>query len=626
MACNQYNQNNIPIEDIIPDTSISNSHENKLAKIIEDILNSFNIESRKKNPNITRPIIQKWIEIAKKNNKCSIQNVKILDFYLEKTRKNELPYIRQLHLSLIKKLVKSHSGVSVISVLTSAHPEYIDKKTGEKKIQTFSCPHQCVYCPSEPGQPKSYLSGEPAVSRAIRSGYDTYTQIMDRTRALIRNGHQVDKIEYIVLGGTWSCYPTEYQEEFIRDLYYSANVMYENNNRKRLSLHDEITINQTAGCRVIGLTLETRPDTITENEILKLRSYGCTRVQLGVQHIHDDVLQKIKRGCKNKHTIRAIHLLKDAGFKVDIHLMPDLPGSNYQKDEEMMTDVISKQEYQVDHHKWYTTAVVGWSELEQLYKEGKYKPWAEGEEGQLRLFNLLARMYMRVPEWTRVNRIIRDIPKPDIIGGNNNVSMRQDLDRFMVEHNLRPREIRTREVKSNTVNWNRVELITKKYLASYETEYFISYEDVENDLLLGFIKLRLPNRKKTMKHYIPALHGSALIRELHVYGILSMVGNNDKFGDKIQHRGLGKRLLKIAENIAFKNGYGKTAIIAGVGVRQYYAKFGYNLEDTYMTKNLTDTLFYDESIQNNLYYIDVIYLIILLILYVNCIYYISNMV
>jgi ELP3 family radical SAM enzyme/protein acetyltransferase len=673
----------VDIEDFVPSNNTSGAYasgvkEHKLQLILEEVI--AKMEDAGVNLCVTREKIQKWVDTAMRRQKTCFPKTILLDYYLRQTqglarentlntlrqtqglaRESEsesertrergdgiisgggprpLPYYRKLHIALIRKLAKSYSGVSVLSVLTSAKPEYTDKKTGEKKVQDFSCPHQCIYCPTEPGQPKSYLSGEPAVSRAIRCGYDTYEQVMDRSRALMKNGHQVDKVEYIVLGGTWSSYPVEYQEEFIRDLYYSANVMYENcadgeadggagegagggagaggvvGKRRRLSLAEELKRNETAKCRVIGLTLETRPDTINQKEIVRLRSYGCTRVQLGVQHTHDDVLRAIRRGCKDKHTINAIKMLKDAGFKVDIHLMPDLPGSTYEKDADMMTNVIEKQEYQVDHHKWYPTAVVDHSELKQLYEREEYKPWAEGQEGHDRLFDLFARMYMLAPPWIRINRIIRDIPKPDILGGNNNVTMRQDLDRYLAREGLRPREIRTREVKSADVSWDDVKLLKRSYMASWCKEYFISFEDTKNDTLLGFIKLRLPHKKNSRKHYIPALRGSALIRELHVYGILSVVGDTSGGEEKVQHRGLGRRLLAEAEKIAYDSGYGRTSIIAGVGVRQYYRKFGYVLADTYMNKDLYCRNRSRNQNQNRDYLLktDQIELIILLIL------------
>jgi elongator complex protein 3 len=243
---------------------------------------------------------------------------------------------------------------------------------------------------------------------------------------------------------------------------------------------------------------------------------------------------------------------------------------------------------------------------------GSYIPWAEGINGQKKLFSLLKNMYMIVPEWVRVNRIIRDIPKPDIIGGNNNVSMRQDLDRDLKKSGMRPREIRTREVRSFDVDWTNIKLVHRQFMASNCIEYFISYEDITNDLLLGFIRLRLPNKKDSMKHYINGLKMSALIRELHVYGILSMVGNNDVYEDKVQHRGLGRKLLKEAETIAYNKGFAKIAIISGVGVREYYKKFGYELEDTYMVKNLKSNI----EINDNIIYDIILIFVILIYIYI----------
>ena len=586
--------NDISIENIIPDISkkIHKTHvisTQKKQSILNNVLRR--IDSWKNKKELDRKMIQRWIDISIRKERLCFPKSVLLDFYLKQVSDKVAPYHRMLHLALIRKLGKSHSGVSVISILTSPYPKFIDEKTGEMREQQFSCKHQCVYCPLEKDEngrdinPRSYLSGEPAVSRALRNKYDTYEQFMDRAKSLIRIGNICDKVELIILGGTWSQINPQYQETFIRDLYYSANVLYESK-RDRLSLEDEIKLNETARCRIIGLTLETRPDSITQQECLRLRRFNCTRVQLGVQHTDDSVLRKIKRGCLDRHTIRAIQTLKNFGFKVDIHIMPDLPGSSPQMDRQMMTKVLTDHRYSVDHHKWYPTATVPHSELLLWYQSGKYKPWAEGPDGEKKLFELLRDMYLLTPKYIRLNRIIRDIPSHDIMGGNARVSMRQDLDRYFQERGIRPREIRTREVKSSNVDWNSVELITETFIASGCKEYFISFEDTKNDTLLGFVRLRIPSKKDSSKHIVPALRNAALIRELHVYGVLMMVGDQVQHNDNIQHRGLGKRLLIAAENIAKLNGFHKTAVISGVGVRQYYAKRGYSLKDTYMIKYL----------------------------------------
>lgn len=572
MACGaSASANGANMEDIIRDESKGSIKLDKMNLILDEILNKVQKDTSIKQ-------VQTLLAKAQHKHRYIFPKSYLLSHYLTKVKANEVPYIECIHYGLIRKIGKSYSGVSVITVLTSAYPSYTDPKTNKVKTQTFSCPNNCTYCPTEEGQPKSYLSSEPAVKRAIRNKYDPVLQFNDRARSLTRNGHHVDKCEIIVLGGTWSCYPDQYKEEFVRDIYYSANVLY-CADRQKFSLQQEIEINQNSKCRIIGLTLETRPDKINPREIQKLRSYGCTRVQIGVQHTDDDVLRRIKRGCLHRHTVRAIRLLKDAGFKVDIHLMPDLPGSNPQKDRAMFEYVSTSPDMQVDHHKWYPAAVLPHTEMAKEYEAGTYKPY--GENGST-LFDLLAEAYVKMPHHVRINRIIRDIPTHEIIGGNMNVSMRKDLDEYLKEKNLQPNEIRSREIKMQVVDPKNVKLIKREFQSSGSTEYFISYEDVVNNKLLGFVRLRLPSHD-TSDHYIPELRNSALIRELHVYGFLSPVGNGSKNG---QHKGYGKKLLYAAEQIATLHNFTKIAVISGIGVRQYYKKNHYILEGTYMTKTL----------------------------------------
>lgn len=588
------------MEDIIRDETRGNVKTQKMNVILNDIIASIT-------PNSKIADVRTLLDKAQRSHKYIFPKSYLLSYYLTKVRNNELEYNNIIHYGLIRKISKSHSGVSVITILTSAYPSYVDPISGEKKVQTFSCPNDCAYCPTEKGQPKSYLSSEPAVQRAIRNDYDPVKQFMDRGRALIRNGHIVDKVEIIVLGGTWSCYPDQYKEEFIRDTYYAANTLYSAPYPK-MSLTDEMKRNETAKCRIIGLTLETRPDKINPREIEKLRTYGCTRVQIGVQHTDDDVLRYINRGCLHRHTVRAIKLLKNAGFKVDIHIMPDLPGSSLEKDREMFRKLRNDPNLQVDHEKWYPTAVTPHTKIAEWYSSGKYKPY--GEKGN-ELFTLLAEEYLKAPEWVRINRIIRDIPTKEIIGGNKNVSMRKDLDEYLKQNNLRPREIRSREVKMSVVDPKNINIIKRRFESSGSMEYFISMEDTENDKLLGFTRLRLPI-KRGKEHYLKELRGCALIRELHVYGFLNPVGGTQNHN--AQHKGYGKRLLLEAEKIAKEHNYNKIAIISGNGVREYYRARGYNLEGTYMVKTLIDPPSY-----NCFEYLQVILMVFIILFMYICI-------
>ena len=485
---------------------------------------------------------------------------------------------------IIKKKQKSDSGVLVITVLTSAHPEYIDKD-GNYQIGKFSCKHDCAYCPNEKAhegnnwvdQPRSYLFSEPAVLRANENNFDAIKQINARLSTLVEMGHSADKLEIIVLGGTWSEYPEEYQEKFITEIYYAANVFLNIHKREMLSLEEEIYINENeSNIHIIGLTLETRPDTITLEEIKKFRKYNCTRIQLGVQHTHNDVLKKINRGHNIECVYDAIKLLKENCYKVDIHLMPNLPGSSYIKDKEMLEASLYDERLQVDQYKIYPTAIVPWTKIKKWYEDGSYVPYSD-----LELYELIKDFKQKVQKWKRLNRIIRDIPSSYISGGYDKkyVNMRQLLQNDMKKNNWKCNCIRCREIGSNKVDVNDIELKIIKYDASYGMEYFISYET--SKYLIGFLRLRINGKNANT---LDILKDCALIRELHVYSNLNSVGYN--IDQSMQHKGFGKKLIKEAEEIAINNKVYKMAIISGTGVRNYYKKQGYELKDTYMIKYL----------------------------------------
>jgi len=398
-----------------------------------------------------------------------------------------------------------------------------------------------------------------------------------RLNTLKEMGHALDKLEIIVLGGTWSEYPEQYRDDFITKLYYSANVFINIYKRDVLSLEEEIRINQEeSNIHIIGLTLETRPDTINLNEIKKFRKYNCTRIQLGVQHTDNSVLKKINRGHNIECVYEAIKLLKDNCYKVDIHLMPNLPGSTYEMDVKMLNDSLYDPRLQVDQYKIYPTAIVPWTKIKKWHEEGSYIPYDD-----LKLYELIKNFKQKVQKWKRLNRIIRDIPSTYISGGYSHkyVNMRQLLQNDMKKNNWSCRCIRCREVGNNIVNQNDIKLNIEQYDASDGKEYFISYET--DNYLIGFIRLRL---SKNNENRLEILKDMALIRELHVYSNLNNVGNNIE--ESMQHKGYGKKLVFEAERIATENGYKKMAIISGTGVRNYYKKLGYQLEDTYMIKKL----------------------------------------
>lgn len=476
---------------------------------------------------------------------------------------------------LITCPTRSLSGVLVVTVFTSPFPKY------GNKIQKFSCKHNCYYCPNEPGLPRSYLSDEPGVQRGKKHKWNAIDQFIARAWTHHVNGHPVDKIEILVLGGTWSEYPHEYQETFLRDIFYAANTFYDDDKKREpMSLAEEQTANETTRCRIIGVTLETRPDSITPEEIKRMRTYGCTRVQIGIQHTEDRILKIINRGCTNADAIRATRLLKDAGFKIDFHLMPDLPGATTEIDMKMFDYVLNSPDLQGDQWKIYPCQVTPWTVIEKWFNEGKHVPYTDQQ-----LADLLLKVKTRVHPWIRLNRVIRDIPNQYIKGGNEITNLRQHLLARMKKEGLVCKCIRCREVRDRKQLLTDNTLVERTYQSSGATEMFLSYETAKKDVIFGFCRLRL-SKNAGLDNAIPELTGAALIRELHVYGQMRPVGDQEAGKEKAQHMGFGSKLMRRAEQIAGRHGFKKVSVIAGIGTRKYYAKLGYRLEGTYMVKDL----------------------------------------
>lgn len=488
----------------------------------------------------------------------------------------ELAFNEDVKNTITKKLGKSHSGIVSVTLVTSPGK--------------FSCKYDCYYCPAEPNTPRSYVSTGPAVLRGSRNDYDAVKQFRDRAFALLTLGHKINKVELIVIGGTFSSHQVDYQIEFFRGTYFAANTMYDAVPlREILSLDEEIKINETAKCRLIGVTIETRPDCITPEELMRLRRYGVTRVQLGIQHIDDDILHLINRQCPTFKSIRAIKMLKANGFKIDAHLMPDLPGSSYDKDLEMFKFLFSKENetLQCDQLKIYPFMVTRWTEIEKWYLNGHFIPYSDKDECKL-LFDLFVYIATNCPQYVRLNRVVRDIPGNVIhnkLGKHTN--MYQDVIAHLKKENLKGTDMRAREVKLEQIDPEDCGYYCTSYRASAGLEYFISYETKDRDKLIGFLRLRANDIELRESEFIvfDELRECALIRELHVYGKLTDVG---KQATHYQHVGVGKSLLKYAENISLAAGFSKIAVIAGVGAREYYKKYGYILciIGGYMIKNL----------------------------------------
>jgi elongator complex protein 3 len=459
---------------------------------------------------------------------------------------------------LQSRKIRTQSGVAIVAVLTKAYP----------------CPGKCLYCPTEKDMPKSYLSNEPAVMRAIASKFNPYLQAWNRLRSLELNGHKTDKIELIVMGGTFSYLPKSYQLKFITECFRACNdyprkLKVKNAKFKVNYLLSEQKINEKARHRIVGLTLETRPDYIDEEEILNFRKLGATRVELGVQSIFDDVLKINKRGHGVQKTIEATKLLKDAGFKINYHIMPGLPGSNLKKDHKMFRELFSNPDFQPDMLKIYPTVVVRNSALYNFWKKGSYKPLTDK---QFEKFILQVKNKI-IPPYMRISRLVRDVPATSIVAGPTLSNLRQ-----MIAGKSNCPCIRCREVGADYKINEKIILDRIDYPASDGQEIFLQYVSPDKKKLFALLRLRIPS----LEAELPSV---ALVREVHTYGKMTEINKQDKKSP--QHIGLGKKLMQEAERIAKKEfGLNKIVVISGVGVRNYYRKLGYKLKNTYMVKSL----------------------------------------
>ena len=463
--------------------------------------------------------------------------------------------------------IRSQSGLATVTVIT----------------EPYACPGRCVYCPTEARAPKSYLTNEPAVMRAVRNDYDPYRQVRARLDALKDTGHPTDKVELIVKGGTWSFYPDGYQREFIRRCVEAANDCagngtWKTRNGKAGELLEAQRINETARSRIVGITIETRPDYVDEKEIRRLRELGVTRVELGVQTLEESVLTLIIRDHGTAEVRRATQLLKDAGFKIAYHLMPNLPGATPHSDLESARTLFEDPAYRPDAMKLYPCVVIETAELYHWWKDGRHQPYDDET-----LIELLIQIKQLVPPYVRIERVIRDIPSTSIRAGCVVTNLREEVQRRMRARGRRCRCIRCRQAREASVG--PFVLIRHTYEASDRVEIFLSFDDPTTDTLASLLRLRIvPPRQRS--HEWPILTDAALIRELHSYGPHLPLDHHRE--GAVQHHGLGRQLLAEAERIA-RDEFGLTrmVVIAGVGVREYYRRLGYALEETYMVKRLT---------------------------------------
>ncbi len=492
-----------------------------------------------------------------KVNKCRMPtNAELLFIYREMLNKKLIqasPIIENL---FKKRAIRTLSGVAPIAVLT----------------KPYACPGKCIFCPTQKAMPKSYLSNEPAVMRAVMNKFDPFKQVNMRIRALTNNGHTTDKIELIVMGGTFNYFDRRYQNWFIKRCFDACN------GKTAKTLLEAQKKNETAKHRIIGLTLETRPDYINEEELKHFRELGCTKIEVGVQAINDKILKHCHRGHSVEEIIKATKLMKDFGFKIAYHLMPNLPLATPAKDLAMYKKLFSSPDFQPDMIKIYPTVVTKNSVLYNHWKKGQYKPYSDKQ-----LFELLVKMKLATPNYVRIIRLIRDIPQESIEAGNLITNLRQILGDHFTKNDLICHCIRCREARENTKNAHKARLYIKKYSASEGTEYFLHFSSSNKKVLYAFLRLRLPKKNNGL---LPELNNAALIREVHTYGRMAPIKAINS--GEIQHRGLGRRMMAKAEEIARQAGYDKMTVISGIGVRGYYRLLGYKKAGTYMSKDISE--------------------------------------
>ena len=579
---------------------------------------------------------------AKKNNLDTLPSKsQILQVYFDLVKEWKIDKNSDFELLLRKRAIRSMSGIVSVQVLTKPYP----------------CPSHCIFCPNDPEMPKSYIKSEPGAMRAWLNQFDPIKQVYNRLYSLQQTGHKTDKIEMIVLGGTWDFYPDDYKREFIQRLYDACNTFsqleienkVQNSDRKysfqvknedqiqlSSSLLEAVKLNETAENRIIGLTIETTPPFVTHANCRERREMWVTRIEMWVQSTDDQILDLNKRWHTLAEIKTAMNRLRQYGFKISIHIMPGLYGSNVDKDIQTFRDIYTDKNIKPDEIKFYPTSVIPNTELYTLYLEWKYQPITTEEISQI------IRQTFReiIPPYTRIKRLIRDIPATEISAGSNVTNLSQLMHETLLKEyqksdqdyrsnfyqrlypNLQVFEnedvliqqclaqdsddikslilgvqpnlsdfrhfvsldTRSREMRNKTEQTEHLNLVVRKYRSGVGEEYFISFED-ELGYLYGFTRLLMIEEDQNIKRE-GLWKKTALIRELHVYGSLQSLKQAEDQNVKVQHSWLGKQLLFLAEKISQVAWYERLSVISGVWVREYYAKLGYKLDWTYMVKDL----------------------------------------
>jgi len=469
---------------------------------------------------------------------------------------NERLFLKPL---LRKKPVRTISGIAIVAVMTRESP----------------CPGECIYCPQGEGFPKSYTGGEPAALRGKRLNFDPYLQVQDRLNQLESIGHNIDKIELIILGGTFNSQSFEYQDFFVKKCIDAMNDFSNIKKIRTTSLNDAKRQNEKSKVRNVGITFETRPDYCHEihvNQILKL---GVTRIELGVQSILKGVYRKVNRGHNIGDVIHSTRVARDAGLKVGYHMMPGL-FARPEEDLWQFKELFNNPDFKPDFLKIYPTLVIKGTKLYKMWKQGEFIPYDDNE-----VIKLLVKIKKLLPKWTRTMRIQRDIPNYFVEAGVNKGNIGEIVYNKVKECKcIRCREIGHRTLKDISINQKDSKIVLEKYPASKGIEYFISAEDEINDLLIAYLRLRFPSSDAHRSE----MQNSAVVRELRVLGQAMRLGIRDE--KENQHKGFGMELLSKAEQITAEAGYKELLITSAIGTRRYYRKLGYQRVGPYMGKSL----------------------------------------
>ncbi len=480
--------------------------------------------------------------------------------YYRSVENGKLPADPGLLARIRMKPIRTLSGVATLTVLTKPAP----------------CPGECIFCPTEENMPQSYLSDEPGARRGVENNFDPYLQVSSRLKGLHEVGHPTDKIELLILGGSWTAYPKDYQEWFVRRCLEAMNEENQADEPPKGGLLGVQKRNTRARHRNVGMVIETRPDLVNRDELVFYRKLGVTKLQIGVQSLDDRILALNKRGHTVKEMVDAIQMIRLAGFKIVAHWMPNLLGATLESDRLDYARLWTEGSVQPDELKIYPCQLLKQAELYNYWERGEYQPYGEEE-----LTELLSDIKPTTPRYCRINRVIRDIPSNHVVQGNRNTSLRQDLAARMQSKGVKCQCIRCREVRSKNFDSGTMKLHDLVYDTGHTLEHFISF-NTASDELIGFLRLSLPKVNNPLG--IPDLNGAAMIREVHVFGQSLEIGADIK--GAAQHLGLGKRLIEEASVISLQAGFSHLAVISAIGTREYYHKRGFIEGELYMLKAL----------------------------------------